>query len=200
MNSERICENCGGSFVPKHWKRPGRFCSLACYHRSGAPRGQKTEVRGPRMRTANGHPIAPPSGVVAVARLVLYDKIGPGEHQCHWCGAAVRWIAGGGPATPNSLLADHLNWDRLDDSPENLVPSCNSCNAHRTRNGDRRRIKDGELTVLKGGTRTRAVQRNCEHCGEEFLTAPAEVKTGRGRFCSRSCARKAAVPRKRKQP
>jgi len=150
------------------------------------------------MRMARSHPIAPPGGITLISRIVLYDKIGPGEHPCHWCNTPVRWIVGGGPATPGSLLADHLDHDRANDAADNLVPSCNRCNAHRTKRGGRAPLRDDELTMIWSGVRTRAVERVCESCGGSFLTIPAQVKKGRGRFCSQSCARHA--PRKPRQP
>jgi len=185
----RVCENCGGLFTPKYKHRPGRFCSSACYHASGAPRGRpQATVKDQRMRAAKSHPIAPPSGVVAVSRLVLYDKIGPGPHPCNWCGGEVDWKTG---LVAGALIADHLNWDREDDRPENLVPACNPCNVNRQREFEDRAIADDDLTVIWGsGGRTRAIRRECEYCGVEFLTIPAEVKKGKGRFCSRSCARR----------
>lgn len=183
----KTCERCGKEFTPRRSpNRPNRFCSRDCYNAAG--RGPtKSVTKGRRMRSAPGHPVAPTSGIATVSRLVLYDKIGPGPHPCHWCGAEVAWIVGGGPATPGYLLADHLDWDDQNDAPENLVPSCNHCNAHRTRDGDRRRIQDGELTMMWGGRKTRAVRRVCETCGSEFLTVPAAVKAGDGRYCSRQC-------------
>lgn len=177
----RQCETCGKDFEPKAPKtRPGRFCSLACY-------------KDQRMTNAPGHPIAPPSGVVAVARLVLYEKIGKGPHKCHWCGTEIEWRRG---LVPGALIADHLNWDRNDDSPENLVPACLPCNTNRQRIHQDRALKEGELTMMWSGNRTRAVERKCEACGNAFLALPAEVRRGRGRFCSMSCARKA--PRRKR--
>lgn len=187
----RQCETCGKDFEPKALKtRPGRFCSLACYHASGTTRGtpRKAEVKDQHRVTRKGHPVAPPSGVVAVARIVLYEKIGPGPHPCSWCGEEVDWKFG---LVPGALIADHLNWDRNDDSPENLVPACIPCNVNRQRKSEDRALKADEPTVLWGGSRTRAVERTCETCAERFLTIPAEVKKGKGRFCSRSCARRA---------
>jgi hypothetical protein len=134
------------------------------------------------------HPLAPPSGTVAECRLVLYDKIGPGTHPCHWCSAPLEWLPGAGLAD-GALLADHLDWDIHNNSPENLVPSCNHCNAHRTRKGDRRRIEPDELVIVApNGTRHRAVERECENCGNSFLARLAFVKRGHGRFCSRVCS------------
>jgi hypothetical protein len=186
------CETCGKNFELRQTHRSGRFCSLACYHAVGpGGRGPRTEVtKGPRTVAVPGHPIAPPSGVTAESRVVLYDKIGPGAHQCHWCGEEVAWIAGGGPATPNTLIVDHLDWDFRNNDPANLVSSCNKCNAHRTRSGDRRRLEEEETIVVWSGVPTRAVERECEYCGSAFLIPPSATKRGRGRFCSRSCARR----------
>lgn len=152
------------------------------------------------MRSAKGHPLAPPSGLVAVARLVLWDKIGPGAHACHWCGKQVRWTPGD-PYAADALIADHLDWDATNDAPENLVPSCNPCNGHRRKSGNAGIINPDESTVMRTGGRTRAIQRACETCGATFLTIPAEVRKGKGRFCSRSCARRAPRrPKSASQP
>jgi endogenous inhibitor of DNA gyrase (YacG/DUF329 family) len=172
---------------PSKESRP--FCSKECYWASMRGKIKKERTTGHRECKAPGHPIAPPSGIVKVARLVLFEKIGPGTHPCHWCKSDVTWNPGGGPRIGN-LVADHLNWDFNDDSPGNLVPSCSICNAQRTRHGDRRRIEKNETTMLWGGVRTRAVQRFCNMCGAPFLTIPVEVRKGKGRFCSRSCARR----------
>jgi hypothetical protein len=186
-NEDRQCEQCGTTFHPRHYYRPGRFCSLACYHANGTRRTKRL-LSDQKMRSVPSHPIAPPSGVVAFSRLVLYEKIGAGTHPCHWCGAPVTWMPGAGLAK-GALLADHLDWDRNNDAPENLVPSCNHCNVTRRRDGERRRLQGGELVVLWSGKPTRAVERECERCGEKFLIPPSATARGRGRFCSRTCAR-----------
>ncbi len=176
------CAQCGEAFTPT--EATAKYCSRACYGKS--KRGARVDRwEGQRYVTAKGHPICPPSGLVAYARIVLYDKIGPGEHACNWCEKPVTWQYG---LSPDCLVADHVNWDRSDDTPENLVPSCLKCNAHRTRVGNRTVLTDDDLTVMWSGVRTRAVKRECATCGEEFLTIPAAVKAGKGRFCSRSCA------------
>ena len=182
----QLCETCGKYFDPKARKyKPKRFCSRACYDAAGPLRGRpKERVKDQRMVRAPGHPIAPPSGMLAVARLVLFDKVGPGPHPCHWCGVEVDWKTG---LVNGALIADHLNWDRNDDSPENLVPACLPCNTNRQREHQDRALQDDDLTMMWGGYRTRAVRRECEFCGSEFLTIPAEVKKGKGRFCSREC-------------
>ena len=77
-------------------------------------------------------------------RRVLFEKIGPGPHPCHWCGERVDWWTG--------LHVDHLNGDHLDNRPENIVPSCLLCNRIGARLGKRRRSL-----------------RPCERCGQQTI-------------------------------
>jgi hypothetical protein len=74
------------------------------------------------------HPIADKSGRAWEHRVVLYDEIGMGPHECHWCGTAVDWLPKG---HPGSLQVDHLNNDGSDNRVENLVPACCRCNTAR---------------------------------------------------------------------
>ncbi len=183
------CRACGVVYTPGVGNT-GRFCSRSCFYATGPVGPRKVKTKGPRMRTAKGHPIAPPSGIVSISRLTLHEKIGPGEHPCHWCGNTVAWKLG---MVDGALIADHLDWNQSNNSPENLVPSCHPCNAHRTRAGDRRRITEGEATLLVSGRPTRAVSRPCLHCGKPFLTVPSQdagrIRQGRKpqQFCSIVC-------------
>lgn len=70
-------------------------------------------------------------------RLILFDKIGPGEHACHHCGKLVSWDVSIHRDRAHSddhtraLVSDHLDFDKLNNDPDNLVPSCNLCNSTR---------------------------------------------------------------------
>lgn len=182
MPEPRDCQTCHKAFTPRQ-ERGDKFCSRPCYHASIGPRKEAVKYR---MRTAKNHPLAPPSGQLAVARINLYDSIGAGPHRCNWCNALIEWNGRDG------IVADHLNFDTTDDSPGNLVPSCNACNSHRRKRGDSPIIKEEELWMNWSGSRTRAVQRYCVWCATPFLTIPAEVRKGKGLYCSRSCARRRA--------
>lgn len=58
-----------------------------------------------------------------VHREVLFAKIGDGEHPCNWCGRVLTWGL--------DLLTDHVDGDKLNNEPSNLVPACNPCNVRR---------------------------------------------------------------------
>lgn len=77
-----------------------------------------------RLVTRPAHPLADRRGRVYVHRMVLYDAVGGGRLPCYWCGAPLEWRG--------NLFVDHLNHDRHDNTPRNLVPACNGCNAGRT--------------------------------------------------------------------
>lgn len=100
------------------------------------PGGSVHAHSGYRRLTAFAHPLATPSGVYE-HRVVLYDIIGPGYHPCHWCGSQVTWdIRDTGAA--GALTVDHLDWDRANNDPSNLVASCWPCNANRREYAEQR--------------------------------------------------------------
>lgn len=73
------------------------------------------------------HPLAVKNGTVYVHRMVLYERLGEGTHQCHWCKIDVVWRGHG----PHKLVADHLDGNKLNNEPHNLVASCHKCNSTR---------------------------------------------------------------------
>lgn len=77
------------------------------------------------------HPLAKSSGRVFEHRVVLYSKMNGEDGTCHWCGCFVGWLAKALPTAEGYLTVDHLDHDRLNNEPENLVPACNPCNGHR---------------------------------------------------------------------
>jgi hypothetical protein len=94
--------------------------------RRPAAAGSTIDKDGYRILTMQqGHPLATPNGGLAEHRKVLYAKIGSGEHQCNWCGRAIRWRA---EMRREDICVDHLDEDKLNNEPENLVPSCFQCN------------------------------------------------------------------------
>jgi hypothetical protein len=177
------CVRCGIKY-----SRPpaliGSYCSKQCAYADR--RKSVTGVR--RMRYLPTHPLAGKTGLVSEARVILFERLGPGWHSCHWCGKKVRWLHNRRGAVKGALVADHLDSNPLNDFPKNLVASCGTCNGTRTR-----AIRSGELFVIRcDGTRTRAIERTCLTCRSPFLTPIAESRyPNKGRYCSRSCARRA---------
>lgn len=96
--------------------------------RHGRPAaGQFSDGHYVYLTMQEGHPLAQSTGILAEHRKVLYDKIGPGPHYCHWdCGKLLEW---GGI---DGIIADHLDDNGFNNDPENLVPSCHRCNWNRT--------------------------------------------------------------------
>lgn len=80
------------------------------------------------LRYQFDHPLASFYGELLEHRKVLYEKIGPGSHPCHWCGKMREWANGG-----QGIHVDHLDDDKLNNNPDNLVPSCKRCNGYRSK-------------------------------------------------------------------
>jgi hypothetical protein len=181
----KFCGYCG---VP--YSRPpsliGSYCSKACAY--AARRKDQTAFR--RMRYLPSHPLASKGGLVSESRVILFERLGWGPHPCHWCGKQVDWVVGARGNESEALVADHLNHDPLDDRPENIHASCGLCNGQRTR----ARVLDDEPHIQRAnGSRVRAVAIHCQMCGAQFMAIPAQIRVGRARFCSRSCARRFSI-------
>ena len=145
-----------------------------------------------------GHPLANSRGTVRQHRVVLWEQIGPGTHPCHWCQTPVTWRTNGDSGThtaAGALLTDHLDGARRNNAPENLVPSCHTCNVWR--NPPREPVRDDELFITRpDGSRSRAISKPCEYCSTPFLRLVTINDPRSGRFCSRTCARRAQFLRR----
>lgn len=133
------------------------------------------------MTHAPGHPVATSRGLTLLHRKVLYDAIGPGPHPCHWCGTPVAWKRG--REAIKALVVDHLNHDKDDNDPGNLVPSCNACNGHRMPGDNWQPWKPGD-PIGESPRQSAACRRGHRFTPENVYIRP---DTG-GRMC-RACAR-----------
>lgn len=120
-----------------------------------------------KLSAQRDHPLAESQGHLYEHRAVLYDHIGPGQHQCFWCAVEVEWEDG-------SLVVDHLDWIKTNNDPPNLKPSCTPCNVRRQ--GPR---APSSLIV-----------RTCHWCGTVF------VGTKRQNVCTSVCSKRSYLERK----
>jgi len=113
------------------------FCNL---HASRVKRNGTTDLlprRGLALKRYRcvrriGHPLAnPTTGRVNEHRAVLFDAIGDVRVPCFWCAVPLHWRRGRGQPA-DAIVADHLDHDRRNNAPTNLVPACNSCNCKRS--------------------------------------------------------------------
>lgn len=77
------------------------------------------------------HPLARKNGMVLRHRKLLYEEVGPGWHQCHWCEDSVQWTVGFTTLEDSPIVVDHVDEDRQNNDLTNLVVSCIPCNAGR---------------------------------------------------------------------
>lgn len=125
--AKRVAANRGKKRSAEHCQRLSERMK-GCGHAFGPPgqaMGSYVTKQGYRSLTQMyDHPLAAKTGDVLEHRYVLYEKIGPGRHPCHWaCGRILEWNV--------DLHVDHLDDDKLNNDPENIVPSCISCNGRR---------------------------------------------------------------------
>lgn len=121
------CKACGVQFQP--YSGSNVYCSQACRpEKRGRGPSRPVSVKSYRWVSAPHHPLADKRGRVAEHRWLLFERIGPGEHPCHWCGDLVCWMQGMAPA---ALIADHVDGDSRNNDPANIVESCVRCNSLR---------------------------------------------------------------------
>lgn len=117
------------------------------------------------------HPIANPSGLTRYHRVVLWDKLGGKDAKCHWdCGKQLSWALK--HPHPNAMVVDHVNAVKNDNRPENLVPSCQSCNSKRADHSGREKTITGkcQLEYCDRDAKTHSKNHpNLMVCGTHYL-------------------------------
>lgn len=169
---DRPSRSTNGKWCEKHYIR---------WYRHGDPRatmiGDGLSIATPRRYRrikAVGHPLAHRDGTAYEHRLVLWDEIGPGSHPCYWCRVPVSWFG-----TPQ-LQVDHLDGDKGNNVPSNLVPACRSCNGGRVQTQRMAlRAEAGWHTGIDS-RRPQRKQRLEQAAIAAALTAPRTAIGGRG--------------------
>lgn len=152
----KVCQYCGEAKNPitGFYKMSGNACR-DCHNKKGKRWRENNPDRRARIsrdwRKANEghiytdkstgyeiyvgyeHPGALSCGITRYHRIVLWDKIGPGIHACHWCGRDVYWDRLITEDWYTTLVVDHVDWNKSNNDPDNLVPACNACNVSKDR-------------------------------------------------------------------
>lgn len=135
-----------GCEKPRH--NGGRHCGMhqSRIQRHGDPNHNERDCSARTLHssgyvvvTRKGHPLAARYGLLFEHRVALFDVIGPGAHACHWCGNIVAW----GVKGLRQLVVDHLDSDKVNNDPDNLVASCQRCNVRRGQENKRAAITRG---------------------------------------------------------
>lgn len=179
------CEVCCLTFTrPKSQIKARVFCSKACAYKGLT----KTEISARRMVYKPSHPLAGINGYLPEHRILLYQKIGPGDHQCNWCKTNIKWMPKSG-CVKGCIVVDHVDGNKFNNDPSNLVPSCQGCNTWRQRQDELIRPDEDFIPHGPNGKwKLRAEKRNCLTCRSEFLFSPSkERKPNGGKYCSLKC-------------
>lgn len=99
-------------------RRYGRLDNIKAKAGSGYTRNN-----GYRARYNPTHVLSKNCNWVYEHRLVLFEEIGYGPHQCSICGTLINW--------GYDLQVDHIDFDRQNNALENLRPTCGPCNRQR---------------------------------------------------------------------
>lgn len=79
------------------------------------------------------HPACHKFGITPVHKLVLWDKLAGQDAKCNWCDKDIFWNS---DDWNDKLVADHVDTNKVNNEPSNLVPSCNRCNLTRGQKSD----------------------------------------------------------------
>lgn len=181
MREQITCPVCTTVFTapPSHRRK---YCSKPCMY-VGRTKTSDDLTADYRRKYAPNHPLRTISPVVSVHRIELWDKIGIGPHNCHYCAVSISWFPEKHPNT-TKLFVDHLDRDKKNNDPDNLVPTCHRCNVWNT---DRHISDDEDFIVRSDRSRLRAIRSRCLRCSKEFLAQAKTYKAKPRQYCSRAC-------------
>lgn len=112
---DRLATRKGYALCEMHYYRMRRTGDLGARVRKAS----WAKPEGYVVAWAEGHPLADKKGQAYQHRLVAHKTHGGKCPACHWCGNQTTWA---------DCHVDHLNGDKGDNRPENLVVACATCN------------------------------------------------------------------------
>ena len=174
------CAGCGivvAAFKSEALRR--KYCGASCYNQTR--RLSYTPIGYRNRGVSRDHPLSEGRNAIREHRLVLWDRVGPGAHPCHYCGTLVEWRVGV-HAWHGALVAEHLDRNTANNDPSNIVVACQPCNI---RNQARTVTDDEDFVMTSDGNRRRAIKHICARpeCGAEFLAALISKR----KYCSSAC-------------
>ena len=123
LGCDGLIRSARSTLCEKHYYRLRRNGHLSLKPKHDPPR-LVDHSNGYKLLYAPDHPISTKGQPVRVYehRAVYYEKHGDGPFRCHWCRLEVTW---------STMHVDHLDDDKTNNEPTNLVASCPVCNQRR---------------------------------------------------------------------
>lgn len=178
------CQHCGSTFEVGWMSHVRKYCNKTCSNAGRRLPDSRYRAKYRMVTVRPGHPLATPKGNrVPEHRLILWDKLGPGPHPCHYCDLLVDWLPGL-RTQQGALVTDHVDRNSHNNASDNLVASCQTCNI-KNRAYDVR--DDEEYRVASDGRRLRGTSKPCARCGEPFVPWPVAKGKPIGKYCSKKC-------------
>lgn len=117
---DMVANRTGAEMCEKHYMRQRRNGSTKTQYERAEEFFEQSG--GYLLVKAKGHPRSIDGRRAYAHRVAFSDANGEGPFKCHWCGVTVTWA---------DMHVDHLDDDKHNNDPRNLVASCPVCNQQR---------------------------------------------------------------------